>query len=213
MSPVSGPIETWTVEDVRQALEHEFGSLPEGLGAKLSTNAVDGRFLMTLTDDDLMVELGCTKLQVKKVRRMIEEHGKASPSGAVHDSNTQTSHMGCGSPGTVQASDIPQPLAWQPPPPGGAYGVAPAGYPSAGMGVPTYGATPGYGGVASVPFTQPPAPGPGGIQQQPVPQNYGGQGVGMPPPMYYAPPNYNQMQGPYDQYAQQQQQGCACSMM
>lgn len=193
-----GSIESWSVEDVCRALAHEFGSLPEGLGATLRENAVDGPFLMTLSDDDLMNELGCTKLQVKKVRRMIDEATKAA--------------SGNSEPPQSVPADIPQPLPCQPPPPGGAYGVPPSGYPSGGMGTQMYN-TPGYGGVPSSPFSQ--NPGQGMVQQQPVPQQYGGQGVGMPPPLYYAPPNYNQM-GPYDQYAQQQQQqqqGCACSIM
>ena len=206
---MSKSMESWSVDDVVKAFDKEFGGLSTEMKSALETNAIDGPFLLTLTDDDLEKELGCTKLQVKKIRRMIEQSQRLMSVGS---SNNPP-------PGQTATPDIPEPLPSQPPPPGGAYGQPmpmypagaygqpPSGYPSGGMGAPLYSAhAPAYGGVPSSPFSQ-------GTPQQPVPQNYGGQGSGMPPPMYYAPPNYNQM-GPYDQYEQQQQrQVCACSIM
>ena len=207
---MTGPIESWSVSEVAKALDHEFGGLSPELGAKLEENAIDGPFLLALTDEDFVTELGCTNLQVKKIRRMIEEKQRLMSVGSSNTVPAAASAVVAEEKTTTIPNSIPEPLPCQPPPPGGAYGIPPSGYPSGGMGMPMYSAqAPAYyGGVPSSPFGQMPG-------QQPVPQEYGGQGAGMPPPMYYAPPNYNQM-GPYDQYAQQQQQqqqGCACSIM
>lgn len=169
-------IESWTVEQVVTALVNDIG-LPEDSQVirACRDNAVDGAFLMQLTDEEMKEELGMSGLQVKKVRRMIQEH------------RTQ---------GTPEPQyDIPAPLNVQPPPAGGAYSVAtnpytnpvPAGYPTGpAVGQPMV-------GVGGYPPQQPPQqPYGGGLQ--PPPASYGVGMPGPPPPMYYAPPNYQQQQ-------------------
>lgn len=55
----------WSVEDVVAFLEScELGHVKDAF----RDNGVDGGFLLCLSDDELMVDLGLTKLQVKKIR-------------------------------------------------------------------------------------------------------------------------------------------------
>ena len=56
---------SWNVDDVVAFLDScELGHLKEAI----HTNGVDGELLLSLTDSEMMEELGFTKLQVKKVR-------------------------------------------------------------------------------------------------------------------------------------------------
>lgn len=193
-------IETWTVDQVVAALVGEIG-LPEDSSVLTACreNAIDGAFLMQLTPEEMKEELGMTGLQVKKVKRMIEEKKERT--------NGQTATtMAVGTPeqpGTATYG-IPAPLNVQPPPAGGAYAgatnpymtQAPAGYPS--------GPVPG-----GYPMGQQQQQVYGGGGLQPPPASYGVGMPGSPPPLYYAPPNYQQQQYPQTSATNQ---GC-CRLM
>ena len=199
------PVDQWTVDEVLKGLETEFGGVSVDLKRKIEENAVDGAFLSVLTDEDLKNELGCTPIQIRKIRKMIRGSNEPSEPPAKN--------------AEVASYDIPPPLNVQPPAafqPG--TGPPPAGYPS---GVPVYGSPQpppvGYQhtsyGVGQAPGMTPaygmaqPAP-------QPLPESYG---VGMPPAMYYPPPNYQAAQSPYmannNNNNGMSSQGCGCSIM
>ena len=56
---------TWSVEDVVDFLSRiGLGHVSDGF----KTNSVDGHFLQQLAEEDLMTELGLTKLQARKVK-------------------------------------------------------------------------------------------------------------------------------------------------
>ncbi|KAI8107619.1 hypothetical protein M9435_002647 [Picochlorum sp. BPE23] len=184
-----GELESWTVDHVIAAFVEEIG-LPEDSPVirACRENAVDGAFLIQLTDEELKEELGMTGLQVKKVKRMIEEKRRMNSPGATGTANRIEQTPA----GTTY--DIPAPLNVQPPP-AGAYATnpymnpAPAGYPS--------GPAPGMApmiGPGGYPMAQQQPYGGGGLQ--PPPDSYGIGMPGPPPPMYYAPPNYQQQQYP-----------------
>lgn len=65
------PSVSWGVEDVIKYLESiELGHLT----TKFRENGVDGLMLQELSDEDLMTELGCTKLQARKIRQRKSEY-------------------------------------------------------------------------------------------------------------------------------------------
>eukprot|EP00746_Dinoflagellata_sp_MGD_P143609 gnl/MRDRNA2_/MRDRNA2_76419_c0_seq1.p1 gnl/MRDRNA2_/MRDRNA2_76419_c0~~gnl/MRDRNA2_/MRDRNA2_76419_c0_seq1.p1 ORF type:complete len:641 (-),score=104.03 gnl/MRDRNA2_/MRDRNA2_76419_c0_seq1:296-2218(-) len=64
----NSPTSSWRTEDVAQYLEQiELGHL----APKFRENGVDGVVLQELSDEDLITELGCTKLQARKIRRAL----------------------------------------------------------------------------------------------------------------------------------------------
>mmetsp|Transcript_32 Transcript_32/g.47 ORF Transcript_32/g.47 Transcript_32/m.47 type:complete len:207 (+) Transcript_32:75-695(+) len=186
-------LESWTVDQVIAAFVEEIG-LPEDSPVirACRENAVDGAFLIQLTDEELKEELGMTGLQVKKVKRMIEEKRRMNSPGATSTANRIEQTPA----GTTY--DIPAPLNVQPPPAGGAYAAAtnpymnpaPAGYSSG----PAPGMAPMMGPGGYPMAQQQPYGGGGGLQAPP--DSYGIGMPGPPPPMYYAPPNYQQQQYP-----------------
>lgn len=68
----SSPCPSWRTEDVAQYLEQiELGHLVP----KFRENGVDGEMLQELSQEDLITELGCTKLQARKIHRALPGRG------------------------------------------------------------------------------------------------------------------------------------------
>jgi len=136
MADQTKPLKDLTVDEVTQWLEKlELGQLSPAF----KRDAVDGDLLITLTNQELVSDLGCTNLQAKKILK------------AAGTSSTTTTSTSAPPPvASAKADDtfIPPPMA---PPP------APAGYPpSAGGGGPPLPA--GY-----PPAGYPPSSGAGGV--------------------------------------------------
>jgi len=63
-----GPVSAWKVDDVVRFLEDlQLGHVAK----KFVEDAVDGAMLLNLSDEDLVSELGLSKLQAKKVKQRL----------------------------------------------------------------------------------------------------------------------------------------------
>jgi len=207
-------VEKWNVDEVCAWIE-QLGFT--ALVPKFRENAVSGRDLFDLTDDDFTGSLGATKLQVKKIRRALDEaQGKSTesvsapevapsaPSASPADLALTTDQSAYPA---VSLAASPEPPSSQPPPaavqpPPSDYGIpaplanqpppagaSPYGYGAGGMPPSQYGPSPpGY------PQQGAPAPPPGYGTGMPPPPGYG---TGMPPPPGYG---YGGMPPPPDAY-------------
>lgn len=145
MADQSKPLKDLTVDEVTQWLEKlELGQLAPAF----KRDAVDGDLLITLTNQELVSDLGCTNLQAKKILKA---------AGTAPTTTATTTTIDPPPAATTKADDtfIPPPMA----PPS-----APAGYPPAGGG----------GGGPPPPAGYPPSSGAGaGAGGAPMPASSG----------------------------------------
>jgi hypothetical protein len=98
------PVSRWDIDDVVAFL----GSigLPQ-LGDSFRANAVNGKDLSDLSDEDFKESLGCTALQVKKIRRELQDFGVGATAGT---------GSGVGGQQQPASVDTPTPVAAAPEP-------------------------------------------------------------------------------------------------
>lgn len=74
--PKAHPAEGWSIEDVCRWLKEEL--LMGNLAGVMEENGVDGKLLLTLSEDELIEELGLKKLQSRKIVTRLKELGQRS---------------------------------------------------------------------------------------------------------------------------------------
>ncbi|KAJ8902887.1 hypothetical protein NDN08_006207 [Rhodosorus marinus] len=179
--------DAWSVDDVCDFLDKlQLGHLSPAF----KENAIGGKDLAELTDDDLQSELGCKPLQIKKIRRELDSANNASatpaqaPPAQAPPSQAPPAQAPPSQAPPAQAPPAQAPPAQAPPaqaPPGAAppqyyyappqaqpppagyppAGYPPAGYPPAGYPPNPY-AAPGGAPATAAPASAPTAGGPTG---------------------------------------------------
>ena len=116
----NSPVEEWSIDDVVSLLkENGLGHYAESFRA----NAINGRDLIDLTETDMTGDLGMTKLQAKKVLRLVQEHQERVGRGGATTTTASMTTVPTGPTATTSnpqnssgetAYGIPAPLPYQP---------------------------------------------------------------------------------------------------
>ena len=201
---ISNSVLAWTKEDVGAWLR-SIGL--EALVPAFEANGVSGSDLKSITDDDMSESLGCSKLQIKKIRKELakldesameeRETGSEIPKNTEAEKTT-TASSAQGSENTSGVSEnfsIPPPLTAQPVPPAypGGAGVTPLSPPAPNQYMGPYAASapagypsnnPQHGYSPQAVYNAQPPYGYQGYQPSPYAApnpGYGGQPMPVPP--------------------------------